>query len=277
MSHHYLCPLRWADLDAQGHVNNAAYLDYLQDARVDFLLTGPPGMAELLATGVLVVSHQVEYLAPLVYSERPLDIDLWVESVGASRFAVAYEVRHGDVLAARARTTAAPYDLAASSLRRLHPQERQALTDHRREHEILPTIPRLRWAEGGHRYPLTVRWSDLDAYGHVNNVKYYDYVQEARIALMAQTLGWSGDEIWVVVRQDVAYHRPMDFSLTPYEVVTVVSKIGNRSFTLAAEVRDPADGSLFATATSVVVSEQPLTDEQRTVLATWIPAEVAQA
>ena len=36
--------MRWGDMDAQGHVNNAAYLDYLQEARVHFLLTGPPAM-----------------------------------------------------------------------------------------------------------------------------------------------------------------------------------------------------------------------------------------
>ena len=63
--HGYRCPMRWGDMDAQGHVNNAAYLDYLQEARVDFLLSGPPVMHDLLESGVLVVSHQVEYLAPI--------------------------------------------------------------------------------------------------------------------------------------------------------------------------------------------------------------------
>ena len=56
--------MRWGDMDAQGHINNAAYLDYLQEARVCYLLGGPPALQNLLATGVLVVSHQVEYLQP---------------------------------------------------------------------------------------------------------------------------------------------------------------------------------------------------------------------
>ena len=48
------------------------------------------------------------------------------------------------------------------------------------------------WA-GAHplRTWLGVRWSDLDSYGHVNNVKFYDYVQEARVAIMTATLDWS--------------------------------------------------------------------------------------
>ena len=37
MRHIYHCPLRWADLDVLGHVNNVRYVDYLQEARVDML------------------------------------------------------------------------------------------------------------------------------------------------------------------------------------------------------------------------------------------------
>ncbi len=34
MRHRYECPpLRWADLDVLGHVNNVRYVDYLQEAR----------------------------------------------------------------------------------------------------------------------------------------------------------------------------------------------------------------------------------------------------
>ncbi|HMQ65556.1 MAG TPA: acyl-CoA thioesterase, partial [Arachnia sp.] len=53
------CPLRWSDLDAQGHVNNAVIVDYLQEARVAFLRQGPA--SALLDSGIIVVSHQVEF------------------------------------------------------------------------------------------------------------------------------------------------------------------------------------------------------------------------
>ena len=33
----------------------------------------------------------------------------------------------------------------------------------------------------GHEYSCHVRFSDVDVYGHVNNVKYFEYYQEARI------------------------------------------------------------------------------------------------
>ena len=35
--HRYACPIRWADLDLLGHVNNVRYVDYLQEARVDLM------------------------------------------------------------------------------------------------------------------------------------------------------------------------------------------------------------------------------------------------
>src|SRR4029453_8179550 len=60
------CPMRWGDIDVQGHINNAAYLDYLQEARVAFLLSGSPVLHHLLDSGVLVINHQLEYIKPVI-------------------------------------------------------------------------------------------------------------------------------------------------------------------------------------------------------------------
>ena len=276
--HRYVCPMRWGDMDAQAHVNNAAFVDYLQEARVDYLLTGPPVMHQLLDTGVLVVQHQIEYLRPVRFHDRGLAIDLWVDSVGGSRFQIGYEVRDGDEVAIRARTTGAPYDLAGGGLRRLTPDERAVFAAGREDgHERLPDLPRQTWSGGGHDYPLQIRWSDLDSYGHANNVKYYDYIQEARVALMAQALRWlerdspSADDVWVVVRQDLDYRRPLDFRVAPYRVNTVVTAVGNRSIRLAASIDDPATGTVYAQARTILVGQQPLDPEQRDALAGLAP------
>jgi acyl-CoA thioester hydrolase len=264
----YRCPLRWGDMDAQGHVNNAAYVDYLQEARVDFLLSGPLLLQQMLTSGVVVISHQLEYLRPLQVSwYRPIDIDLWIDSVGASRFVIGYEMFDGDARAGRARTALAPYDLARGALRKLTTDERAQLSANIAPAEPLRAVPKVAVSRDGHVFPLRVRWSDLDSYGHVNNVKYYDYVQEARINLFSAAVGWPAaantDDVWLVVRQDVEYLRPMDFRPDPYEVRSVVSGIGNRSVTLEAEIRDPLSSTRYATARRVVVAGTPLTDFQR--------------
>jgi acyl-CoA thioester hydrolase len=266
------CQMRWGDMDAQGHVNNAAYLDYLQEARVGYLLSGSPVLHHLLDSGVLVVSHQLEYLRPVTFSNRSLIVNLWVDGIGASRFSIGYEIYDGADPAARARTAVVPFDLASNALRRLTREERELLGAALAPAEPLRVLPKVAALENAHRFPLTVRWSDLDSYGHVNNVKYYDYVQEARINLITSTIGWEPEAVWMVVRQDVEYANPIDFRTEPYEVGTAVATIGNRSFTLAAEIRDPASRTLFATARTVVVGESPLSADQRSALATWAAA-----
>jgi acyl-CoA thioester hydrolase len=263
------CQMRWGDMDAQGHVNNAAYLDYLQEARVAFLLSGPPALHQLLDSGTLVVSHQLEYLRPIIFSERPLIIDLWVDAIGGSRFSIGYQLYDGDNLAASARTGIVPFDLARNALRRLTAHEREVLDRALAPAEPLRPLPRVGPLRNDHRYPLTVRWSDLDSYGHVNNVKYYDYVQEARISLVTSTLGWQPEDVWMVVRQDLEYLKPIDFRSQPYEVGTAVVALGSRSFTLAVEIRDPTSTTVFATARTVVVGVSPLTEDQRSALHRW--------
>ena len=73
----------------------------------------------------------------------------------------------------------------------------------------------------------------------------------------------------MVVRQDLEYLKSIDFRIEPYEVGTAVSAIGNRSFTLTAEIRDPTSTTVYATARTVVVGVSPLTAEQRSSLEKW--------
>lgn len=252
MGHLVRIPLRWGDMDAQGHLNNGVYIDYLQEARVDFLLTGT--QAGMLGAGILVVAHQIEFVRPVVYSETPIEVELAVDSVGAAKLVLHYEIRDAGQVCARARTTLAPYDLAAGRLRRLTPDEREFFRASLEPGEPFRDVPTTDVGDRGAVTLLSVRWGDLDAYGHVNNVRFFDYVQEARIEVVHQLLGASDPAlIWVVVRQDMDYLAQLSHRLKPYQAHTVVVQVGRSSVTLVCEIRDDASGTTFARARTVLV------------------------
>ena len=131
--HIYLCPLRWADMDSLGHVNNVTYADYLQESRVDMLRVHAPARGgEELAEGVVVVRHEVEFLAPLVFRFDPVRIESWVTRIRAASFTLAYEILDEQpdgsrTVYLRARSVLTPYLFAEERPRRIREEERAVL------------------------------------------------------------------------------------------------------------------------------------------------------
>jgi acyl-CoA thioester hydrolase len=124
--------MRWADLDMLGHVNNVAYVDYMQEARVDMFRAHPPSDGDdRLAEGVVVVRNEVEFFKPLRFRATPLRIELWVTEVRAATFSLAYElldlVDDDRTVYAKARTVLVPYVFEREGPRRLTPFERSTL------------------------------------------------------------------------------------------------------------------------------------------------------
>lgn len=126
--HIFRCPLRWADMDAFGHVNNVAFLRYLEEARIDFMFRLAPGEGSASFTGGSVVArHEIDYLRPLVHRHEPVTIETWVTDITAASMTVRYEVKDPEVLYARAATVVVPYNLQAQRPRRITPEEKEFL------------------------------------------------------------------------------------------------------------------------------------------------------
>lgn len=96
---HVPIKLRWSDLDAYGHVNNAAMLTLLEESRISVFWHGElkvSGVAETASIGAdtltLIGRQEVEYLAPIPYGREPLDIQLWIGRIGGASLDVCYEV-----------------------------------------------------------------------------------------------------------------------------------------------------------------------------------------
>jgi acyl-CoA thioester hydrolase len=110
--------VRWDDLDAMGHVNNATYLTYIQETRFLWLSTA----------AMVVARAEVDFLEPIYEGGRLVDVTLWVESIGNSSFNLAYEVI-GDngVVHARVKTVQVMISPETKKSRPLTDSEREFL------------------------------------------------------------------------------------------------------------------------------------------------------
>ncbi len=252
-------PLRWSDLDAQGHVNNALVVDYLQEARAAFFRAGP--CSELLDNGVVVVSHQVRYEAAIGYSEAGIIAELGISQLGGARFEVAYEIFQDATRVAQARTVLCPFDFDSQRPTRLGLADREWLGRYAIDVEPLRNLRTPDLARFGTVTPCPVRWSDLDSYGHVNNVKVFDYLMQARITAttswhpgMARA-GVAGSQLhWLIARQDVDYVNQIGYRVEPYAVRTAPAAVGRTSVTLSSEIFNPTDGIAFARGRTILVA-----------------------
>lgn len=126
--HRIPVPLRWADMDSYGHVNNVVFLQLMEEARVAlFAGTEDEFGLGLLQTGIVVAHAEIEYLATLNHRTAPVDVELWVTRIGGADFDLHYEVRDEAALYARAATTMVVYQLADERPRRITPRERDVL------------------------------------------------------------------------------------------------------------------------------------------------------
>ena len=123
--------VRWADLDAFGHVNNAVYLTYSELARVEW---GRKQFAPKDPGSVLVemtVAHsEVDYLIPITKFGVDYDVNLWVENIGNTSFTVAYEVVRDGVVFAKMKTVQVMIDIKMMKPRPINEVERAFLNQY---------------------------------------------------------------------------------------------------------------------------------------------------
>jgi acyl-CoA thioester hydrolase len=108
-----------------------------------------------------------------------------------------------------------------------------------------------------HRFNCTLRWSDMDAFGHVNNTTFLTYLEEARVDLLFVT---AGEDVArsrlssgiVVARHEIDYTAPLVFRPDPVPIDIWVAGLGNSSFTLRYEMHDDG-GPVYAKASTVLV------------------------
>ncbi len=118
-------------MDANGHVNNAVFIRYLEEARIDFMRRLAPGGGSPSFTGGSVVArHEIDYVRQLVHRPEPVTVELWVTKISAASMTVGYEVRDEETVYVRASTVVVPYDFAEGRPRRITAEEKAILKEY---------------------------------------------------------------------------------------------------------------------------------------------------
>jgi acyl-CoA thioester hydrolase len=113
--------VRFRDLDSLGHVNNAVFLTYLEEARIAYLV---PLGAE--ASDMILARVEIDFRAPLRMGDE-LEIGVRPARVGTKSFDLEYEVHSDGTLAAEAKTVLVSYDYATRRPVELPESWREAL------------------------------------------------------------------------------------------------------------------------------------------------------
>ena len=120
--------VRWDDQDAFGHVNNAKYLTYVQEARVEMLWRSRANAGlEPLLSDMVVARAEVDYLLPIYEGAMDIDCEIWVGKIGGASFEMHYELKSAAGLHARVKTVQVGVDINTKKSRRLNEAEREYL------------------------------------------------------------------------------------------------------------------------------------------------------
>lgn len=83
--------VRWGDMDAFNHVNNAQYLRYLEEARVQWL-AGIPGVSLTDRIAPVLVASNVNYRRPIEWPNE-IAVELFIEKIGNSSLTMGHRMQ----------------------------------------------------------------------------------------------------------------------------------------------------------------------------------------
>ncbi len=124
--------LRWNDLDALGHVNNAVYVIYFEVARGHYMLKAAKGW-NWLKDMFLIGNVNVNFHKELLLQAEDPKVQIRTKSIGNKSFVLEYaltSVRNGEVvLHATGNTTQIMFDMKSKSTIEVPDWVREALTE----------------------------------------------------------------------------------------------------------------------------------------------------
>ncbi|MUW13827.1 acyl-CoA thioesterase [Halorubrum sp. CBA1125] len=122
-------PVRFRDVDALGHVNNAVYATYLEQARVEYIrdVLG----ADVTTEPTVLASLTIDYRRPVELADDAVTVTVAVDDVGRSSLTMSHEIRVDDGVAAEAEGTLVALDPESGEPREIPREQRSAIREYR--------------------------------------------------------------------------------------------------------------------------------------------------
>ena len=106
-------------------------------------------------------------------------------------------------------------------------------------------------------HPIEVRYGDLDPQGHLNNAKYFTYIEQARIAYLRHLGLWKGGSFLdvgiILAEARMTFVAPVLWG-QPIQVGVRINRLGNKSFDVIYSIQDFRTGIEHASGSTVQVS-----------------------
>jgi acyl-CoA thioester hydrolase len=121
--------VRWDDLDAMGHVNNAKYLTFAQEARFLWATEEFSGaMQETSLIGMVVARAEIDFISPIYEGGKFVDVEITVGKIGNSSFDMLFIISDNGTVLAKVKTVQVTVSVETMKSRPLTDNEREFLT-----------------------------------------------------------------------------------------------------------------------------------------------------
>ncbi len=250
--------VRHYECDALGHLNNANYVRYMEEAAFEASASVGYDKARYDAMGYLWLAYEteIEYLHPVVYGDT-IEVKTWVGDFRRVRSRRFYEFRKvgEEELVARASTDWV-YLQAATERPTMVPQELisafvpEGLGESAPARTRVPAPPLP--PDGTFTQRRRVEWRDIDTARHVNNAVYFNYIEDCGMQV-AVHYGWplarSQAAGWAAVAREhhIEYKHPAVLD-DEIEISTWVTANSRATADRFYNISRPHDGLLLAQA-----------------------------
>jgi len=104
--------VRFRDVDSMGHVNNAVYLNYFEEARIGFFEQLVGLEWDWKEFGILVARHEIDYRLPVELNDR-VHVETWCEHIGKTSIIMMYNVHTQNGICTSGKTVLVCFDYSS--------------------------------------------------------------------------------------------------------------------------------------------------------------------